>query len=407
MLFVLWWEELLMERRIMVGSFDLVCFSHLRWDFVYQRPQHLLSRCALERRVFYIEEPLFEGNFSYLHVSKRQNGLVVVVPHLPREVSDVQAQVLQTQMIDNFFASNGIENYVCWYYTAMALPFTKHLEPLAVVYDCMDELSAFQGASSELRQRESELLSFADLVFTGGYSLYEAKRYRHQHVHPFPSSVDTAHFRKARDTREEPADQASIPQPRLGFYGVIDERMDLDLITAIAEARPDWQIVLVGPVVKIDQQVLPQRQNIHYLGGKHYNDLPDYLAGWDVALLPFALNEATRFISPTKTPEYLAAGKPVVSTAIRDVIHPYGEQNFVAIAETADDFIATIEQALQDNDPLRLHKVDAFLAHMSWDITWKKMSQLIETVVESRQDWLPFSLVLQTQTDISSVGGLE
>ena len=207
----------------------------------------------------------------------------------------------------------------------MSLAFSDHLAPGLIVYDCMDELSAFRGAPPELVEREVELMCRANLVFTGGYSLYEAKRQRHDNAHPFPSSVDVEHFAAARRPQHDPDDQAEIPHPRLGFYGVIDERLDIALIEQVARMRPDWQIVLVGPVVKIDPAELPQRDNIHYLGGKTYDELPQYLSGWDVAIMPFALNESTRFISPTKTPEYLAGGCPVVSTPITDVVRTYGD----------------------------------------------------------------------------------
>jgi UDP-galactopyranose mutase len=256
-----------------------------------------------------------------------------------------------------------------------------------VIYDCMDELSLFAGAPPELRARERELMQLADLVFTGGHSLYEAKRNQHRRIYPFPSSIDKEHFARARDGRAEPADQRDIPRPRLGFFGVIDERMDLALIDGIARARPDWHLVLIGPVVKIDPAALPRRDNIHYLGGKAYTELPDYIAGWDVALLPFALNDSTRFISPTKTPEYLAAGCPVVSTSVRDVVRPYGEQRLVTIADGVDAFVAGIEGALaaREHRAEWLARVDEMLARTSWDQTWEEMAALVERVALGRR----------------------
>ncbi len=366
---------------------DLVCLSHLRWDFVYQRPQHLLSRCASDRRVFFVEEPIFSSDSSErLEVSPRESGVWVVVPHLREGMSEEEVIAAQQMMLDELFAQAEIHQYILWYYTPMAMAFSYHLEPLAVVYDCMDELSAFKGASPILKQRETELFNRADLVFTGGQSLYEAKRNQHPNVYAFPSSIDTAHFAKSRTLAEEPADQADIPHPRLGFYGVIDERMDLELLGGIAEARPDWHLVIIGPVVKIDPATLPSHPNIHYLGGKSYPELPSYLAGWDVALLPFALNESTRFISPTKTPEYLAAGKPVVSTSIRDVVRPYGQEGLVSIADTVADFVAAAEAAMQQNADASgwLERVDAFLGHTSWDATWARMMQLVKSVMDTR-----------------------
>jgi UDP-galactopyranose mutase len=258
------------------------------------------------------------------------------------------------------------------------LQFTRHLRPRAVVYDCMDELSAFRGASPLLRGLESELMSRADLVFTGGQSLYEAKRGLHPSVYAFPSSIDAEHFASARDVSEEPADQTGLPHPRLGFFGVVDERFDIGLLDEVARLRPEWQLVIIGPVVKIDPASLPRRDNIHYLGMKSYEELPAYLSGWDVALLPFALNESTRFISPTKTPEYLAAGKPVVSTSIRDVVRPYGQEGLVHIADTPAEFVAACEAALGEDASSRQEKVDAFLAQTSWDRTWADMSALIK-----------------------------
>ena len=305
---------------------DLVCFSHLRWDFVYQRPQHLLSRYAQERRVFYVEEPIFDNGSMYLEITQRDCGVHVVVPHLPEGLrSEIALEAVQRGMIDKMFKEHAISDCVLWYYTPMSLGFTRHIEPHATIYDCMDELSAFKGAPPALREREDELFRRADLVFTGGRSLYEAKRERHPAVHAFPSSIDYAHFAQARALSAEPDDQSAIPHPRLGFFGVIDERFDIELLEGVAAARPRWQFVMIGPVVKIDPATLPRLRNIHFLGGKTYKELPAYLAGWDVALLLFARNESTRFISPTKTPEYLAAGKPVVSTSIRDVVRPYEE----------------------------------------------------------------------------------
>jgi UDP-galactopyranose mutase len=250
----------------------------------------------------------------------------------------------------------------------------------------MDELSAFKGANSQLPSLEKELFKCVDLVFTGGQSLYEAKCNQHSAVHAFPSSIDASHFRKARTAVEDPGDQTSIPHPRLGFFGVIDERFDSELLRQVAEKRPDWHFVMIGPIVKIDPASLPKNPNIHYLGPKKYNELPDYLAGWDIALLLFARNESTRFISPTKTPEYLAAGKPVISTSITDVVRPYGELKLVEIADTPDELIEAAEKILSSSSRSEwLAKVDTFLENVSWDKTWAQMSELIDHAVDRRR----------------------
>ena len=370
---------------------DLVCFSHLRWDFVYQRPQHLLSRCAKDRRVFFIEEPIFGNTSMRLEVRQTDCGVYVVVPHLPEGLrSEIAITAVLKEMTFRLFLENAINDYVFWYYTPMALRFTSHFTPIASVYDCMDELSAFKGADANLPAVERELFRRVDLVFTGGQSLYEAKRNQHRAVYAFPSSIDAAHFGKARKQAADPDDQANIPHPRLGFFGVIDERFDRDLLDQIASRRPDWHFVMIGPVVKIDPESLPKHPNIHYLGGKKYDELPAYLAGWDIALLLFARNESTRFISPTKTPEYLAAGKPVISTSIQDVVRPYGELKLVEIADTPDEFIRAAETILsrsresQSVNDEWLARVDAFVANLSWDKTWAQMSNLIDKVVERK-----------------------
>jgi len=363
---------------------DLLVFSHLRWDFVFQRPQHLLTRSAQHRRVYFIEEPVFEPDIPpALHISARGERLYVTVPHLPsgRSADETTAQL--KNLIDELVRERISTSYIAWYYTPMALQFTRHLKPTTIVYDCMDELSNFKFAPPELCTLENELFRRANVVFTGGVSLYEHKSHMHTNIHPFPSSVDVAHFRAARTIAEEPADQAPIPHPRIGYAGVIDERLDLALINGVAEARPEWQLVLVGPVVKIDPESLPRLPNIHYLGGRSYADLPAYLSGWDVAMMPFARNDATRFISPTKTPEYLAAGRRVVSTSIRDVVRTYGDAGLVQIADEPGACVAAIEASLASPDREDwLRRVDAYLSMSSWDETFRAMWQLIDAATE-------------------------
>lgn len=361
-----------------------ICFSHLRWNFVFQRPQHLMSRFARSGRVIYWEEPVLVEGLPTPRLEATRcatTGVEVMVPQLRSEDDRASDEQTLKRLLDGALAGVG-GTLVRWYYTPMMLPFSEHVPADCVVYDCMDELANFRNAPPELVPLERRLLDRADLVFTGGYSLYEAKRHLHSSIHPFPSSVDVAHFAAAREAGEDPADQAALPRPRFGFYGVVDERMDLDLLAAVADARPDWSIFIVGPVVKISEADLPQRANLHFLGGKHYDALPDYLRGWDVALMPFAINEATRFISPTKTPEYLAGGRPVVSTPIRDVIRHYGEVSAVRIAGDAASFVAACDEALaMSRSRDWWSEVDALLSEGSWDRTQARMAELIADVV--------------------------
>jgi UDP-galactopyranose mutase len=335
--------------------------------------------------VLYVEEPIVADGPAHIEVTRDATGVLVGVPHLPPNLSADEHRDWQQRLLADAIRRHVPGEYVVWFYTPMALTFTHGLDAAAVVYDCMDELSAFAGAPPELQRLEAELFRQAHVVFTGGQTLYEAKRASHANVHAFPSSVDVAHFARARQIQQEPADQADIPGPRIGFFGVIDERMDYALLAGVAAARPEWHLVLIGPTAKVDPAALPKAHNIHYLGGRSYQQLPDYIAGWDVAMLPFARNDSTRFISPTKTPEYLAAGKPVVSTSIRDVVRPYGQQGLARIADTVDDFVTAIEAALIEEPVGRLRAADAFLTHMSWDGTWLRMRQQVEQAIQTRR----------------------
>lgn len=360
------------ERRALP---HLVCFSHLRWDFVYQRVQHLIGRAARHYRVTFWEEPLYTDEPGHRLVTRiSPEGVTVVQPFMRWGADPVAAQ---REMLDELIDARAIVDPVLWYYTPMALAFSGHLAGGPVVYDCMDELSAFAGADTDLPERERELMRRATLVFTGGVSLFEAKRAQHSAVYAFPSGVDLAHFMPARHGLAEPADQVAIGSPRIGFFGVLDERLDRALLGAAAALRPDWHFVLIGPLSKLDLSELPSGANLHYLAPKDYEELPAYIAHWDVAMLPFALNEATRFISPTKTPEYLAAGCPVVSTPIADVARHWGDSDCVTIAADAASFMAAAD-ALRALPAGWSSGMDARLAEMSWDGIWSRMAALIE-----------------------------
>lgn len=366
---------------------NLVCISHLRWDFVWQRPQHLLTRFAQDYTVYFVEEPIAtpEIETPTLEVFPAQNAPDVTIIRL--RYPSVEAhwighghpdvQATYEQLLLNFFAEQRITSYILWLYTPMAAPFVKALPYSTLIFDAMDQLSAFLGAPPELIAQEKELLPRADLVFTGGVSLYEAKKPFNANTHCFPSGVEVEHFAQSekKESFARPEELSALNGPILGFFGVIDERIDLKLLSDVAQARPSWQIVMIGPVVKIDPAHLPQHPNLHYLGGRGYNDLPRYLAHFDVALLPFALNESTRYISPTKTLEYMAARKPMVSTAIHDVISLYGA--VVRIADTPQMFIAHVEAALTEEPHARRADEDRLLAAHTWDHITAEMKALV------------------------------
>ncbi|MDB5390009.1 MAG: UDP-galactopyranose mutase [Planctomycetaceae bacterium] len=389
-------------------EFDLIVFSHLRWNFVWQRPQHLLSRFSQQRRVYFIEEPTRGEGPTRWEVSEPSPNVFICHPVTPADGHGFHLEQMETldELIRQLLVEHKISCYAVWFYTPMAFPLLANLRPQAIIYDCMDELSAFLHAPPELLQHEADLLKRADVVFTGGPSLFRAKQHRHPHVYCFPSSIETAHFGRAKALLPEPPEQASIPHPRFGFFGVIDERFDVELLNATATARPDWQFVMVGPVVKIDPARLPQLPNVHYLGMKKYAELPPLLSGWDVCLLPFARNEATRFISPTKTLEYMAAEKPIVSTSITDVAEPYGD--IVYLADTPEQFLHVCDVALnstQTERTARTAKIRDVLSETSWDKTVEEMTALIHDVILNHE---PVALRLNlgggtgTQTPLNS-----
>ncbi len=364
---------------MMQRSTPIFCFSHLRWDFVYQRPQHILTRLAADRDVYYFEEPVFESAVApQLLEEHPYDGVTVLRPRM--EAGDSESvEHVQERLLQSFAAQRGISHPITWYYTPMALGYTRNFGRSTCVYDCMDELSMFAFAPPNLVERERELLGRADVVFTGGRRLFYNKRKHHGNVRCFPSAVDAAHF--APGLRSEPSEMAGLPHPRLGFYGVVDERFDTTLLARAADLRPQWQFIIIGPVVKIDPAALPHRPNIHYVGQRSYDTLPAYLEHWDIAMLPFALNDSTRFISPTKTLEYLAAHKPAISTPIADVVDPYGENGLVAIARNAEEFVALAERILSAGiAPGWQKRVDELVCANSWDAVAAGMSAELERI---------------------------
>lgn len=379
-----------MNEQILTTKLDdrlsaapIICFSHLRWDFVLQRPQHLMGRFSNERPVFFWEEHIPTDHHSpYLEYHPFEGTSVVSIrPRLPHHWDERRREEGLRQLLDLMLRLNGISKPILWFYSPQMFTFARHVDGAAIVYDCMDELANFRFAPPGLKDLEAELMARADLVLTGGSSLYQARKNRHDNIHLFPSGVELDHFRRVREGLAPAPEMAALPGKKLGFYGVVDERIDLGLLEHLARARPDWSIIMVGPLAKIGPDDLPRIPNLHFMGPRHYGELPGCLAAWDVALMPFAINEATRFISPTKTPEYLAAGLPVVSTAIADVIATYGDVEAVGIAQSAEAFVAACDRALAMNMADALPAVDEKLAPMSWDETFRRVAGLVDAAL--------------------------
>jgi glycosyltransferase involved in cell wall biosynthesis len=377
---------------------DLICISHLRWDFVWQRPQHILSRLAKHYRVFFVEEPMTDTSAGepHLAVSRGRGESTVIVIRLMQPAGenrwighgDPETQGTYDRLLAEFFGQQDKQpdskDRILWLYTPMAAPFVAALQPDLLVYDVMDELSAFKGAPAALREQDRTMLRTADVVFTGGVSMYRARLPYANNIHLFPSGVEIDHFARAAERNvPEPLELSVMTGPIIGYFGVIDERMDMAALEALATSHPEWNIVMLGPVVKIDPGELPQAPNLHFLGMKDYQELPSYLAYFDVALVPFAMNEATRYLSPTKTLEYLAAGKPVVAAPIADIVELYGD--YVRIAETPQEYVSLTEAALAEVEAetgaerrARTVKVDKLLQLHTWDYIAGEMQKLIE-----------------------------
>lgn len=348
-------------------SYDMVVFCHLRWDFVYQRPQHIISRFAEGSRVLLIEEPWRRENESGSRLQKISDTLHILQPNV-NSIEEI-GQVLP-EYISNMDIATG------WFYSAAFVPLLSYFNFGTTIYDCMDELSLFKDAPKKLIEQEKYLVANADIVFTGGKSLYDSKVQLHDNVYCFPSSVDQDHFAKALNGVALPDDIVNIPAPIVGYFGVIDERIELDLLLATAALKPDVSFVMIGPLAKIGENDLPRLHNIHYLGMKDYKELPGYLKAFTVAMMPFALNDATKYISPTKTLEYMAAGKPIISTAIKDVVRDY--KSCVQIVGTPQEFAAAIDQEITGiQDPMMKYEYMEILKNTSWDSTVIKMKELI------------------------------
>ena len=367
----------------------IIVHSHLRWDFVWQRPQQILSRLAAHAPVLFVEEPIFLDDLAAprLDITVPFANVFRVVPCLTGELRDDpdNAVALVRSLTQNAIATEPrlmgrFANPIQWFYSPATAPaMLGAFNEIAVVYDCMDELAQFRFANPDLPRRERLLLANADVVFTGGRKLYEAKRRYHDNVHFFGCGVDATHFGKARsESTEIPTDIANLPSPVFGYFGVIDERIDYELLTLLAEHNPGASIVMVGPVVKVDPLSLPSATNIHWLGMRDYTQLPAYVKGFDVCLMPFALNEATEFINPTKTLEYMAAGKPIISTALADV-----QRNFtpvVRVARTREEFVNLADKLAQNPDPVLLSEGVRKASEASWESVVSQMRGLIHDV---------------------------
>ena len=371
---------------------DLVVLSHLRWPWVWQRPQHLVSRLAGRRapagaRTYFVEEPVIGDVRAPRLRTEDRDGITRVWLDIPcpeggpRDIAfgdpgtDCYGDLLAQRLAEH---GRPVRPDI-WLYTPMAFDVAQPLNGGRLIFDVMDDLAAFKQAPRGLVLGHRRALADADVVFTGGRSLHRGVlTQRRRDVHLFPSGVDQEHYAASRDLRTDHA------TPVAGYVGVIDERVDLELVAELARRLPDWIVRVVGPVTKIDPALLPTGPNIEYPGFARYEDLPAVMAGFDVGIMPFAINAATRSISPTKTLEYLAAGLPVVSTRIDDVVADYGD--VVHLASDGAGFAAACGQAVGPRSAGRERRITALLRAQEWDSIAAVMDRHISGIRVSGTD---------------------
>lgn len=375
-------------------AYPIVVHSHLHWDWVWQRPQQFLSRISHRHSVLFVQEPIAVEGLAAPRARIREAeglpNLTVLALEFPRPLiaareacDDAQYRLVREALTGSL--GRKFARPVQWFYDPMAVvPFAGKMEERAVVYDCMDQLSQFRGAPPELIRRERELLNLADVVFAGGPKIHKAKRLVNTNCHCYGCGVDVKHFgRAAAASTSIPDDLSALPGPRLGYFGVVDERMDYELVAALADAHPEWSVVIIGPWTKVDPGTFPQRANLHWFGGRDYQQLPNYVKGFDVCLMPFAINEATEFINPTKALEYMAAARPIVSTAIEDVVLQFSD--VVHVAHNRDGFIQACEEAVQRPDQQRIARGRELASGNSWEEIVDRLEGHIEDALETRR----------------------
>lgn len=375
-------------------GYPIVVHSHLTWDWVWQRPQQFLSRFSARHPILFVEGPVptpglpnGKGTVEVREVEEFPN-ILILRSRVPAERwgdgawVDKERRRLVQEVLSGPLGL-GFTDLVQWFYDPMAVTaFAGHMGERAIVFDCMDQLSQFRGAPKELLRRERELLSIADVVFAGGPKIGKDKIKYNANTHTFGCGVDVAHFGKAREAATEiPADIADLPGPVFGFFGCVDERIDYDLLAKLADANPTGSVVVIGPPIKVDPATFPQRPNLHWLGGRDYQQLPAYVKGFDVCMMPFALNEATEFINPTKALEYMATARPVVSTAVEDVVLQFSD--VAKVARSHEEFIAFCRQAATNPDQVAIEQGLAMAGRNSWESIVARMEELIEEALET------------------------
>jgi glycosyltransferase involved in cell wall biosynthesis len=372
----------------------IIVHCHLCWDWVWQRPQQFVSRLSRRHKILFIEtigpDPQLLTPFARFRTDEQFPNVTLLRLQFPSwrwgdsDFVDCERRRLVKEFLGGP-AAGQFENPVQWFYDPMAASsFVGHMGEIATVYDCMDELSKFSEAPPEIIGREAGLLAMADVVFTGGRRLYENKRRMNSNCHFYGCGVDVEHFGKASGSETKiPEDIASLPRPVLGYFGVVDERMDYELVAKLADANPNGSVVMVGPALKVDKVPLPRRHNLHWLGQRAYADLPAYAKAFDVCLMPFALNAATEFINPTKALEYMATGRPVVSSAVPDVVRNFG--SVIKVAGDHDEFITSCQRAIKQKDAAAIESGMRMASENSWESIVTRLEEHLDAALRNKR----------------------
>lgn len=380
----------------------IVHFAHGRWNDIWRTRQHIFSRLALKNTVLYVEPKIYALSDVRLGEVSREEWRVprlqheadglwvyrhpVWAPHTLRPGLATLTRQLRRLALRRAMARLGMRQPITWVFQPKDAELVGALGERLTVCHVNDEYSAYRYHSPEKRrhiqEQERQLLSRADLVIVTSQALLEAKAYLNPHIALVPNGVDLAAFERVRQANmPPPEDIAQLPRPLVGYSGHISVRLDLPLLAEIARQHPEWSLPLVGSVYEKgceeelkDLRALP---NVHFLGEKAPQQVPQYIFAFDACLIPYQQGEETRNINSIKLYEYLAAGKPVVTI---DMPSLNGFRHVIRVADSAETFITELEAALQEADPALLEERRRLAA----ENTWEQRVEQISTIVQAR-----------------------
>ncbi len=370
------------------NGYPIVCFSDISWNVKFQRPHQLFSQAKRINIIIFIEKPLLQRSGKPNHfISRVSDNILILTPVITDEDPESTIHETVEQLLTEKLKSHNTTEYICWYYSPKAINYSQKLTPKLIIFDCMDECCGYEGADTEVNESEKKLLEVTDLVFTGGRSLCNAKKLLHKNVHLFPDSIDYERFNG--NTKQAKKNIIKKPAAKIGYFGVIDERLDLNLLDKIAANKPKWKFEIAGPIVENMHGKLPERKNITFTGDIRDEEIPSIIGEWDAAILPYSKNNSTENTAPSRLLVYFAANKNIVSTSINDIVHYFGENGMVRIADEPDDFVKALEAAIKYKPEAEWQKkVDSIIRKTTWEKTWNGMSKKINKLLSDTDQQL-------------------